>query len=57
MPQESGADQAPGSLGELARLSSYENVASIRVRDEIPRDPEGDVERLERLRSLGYIGN
>jgi hypothetical protein len=41
----------------LARIPSLETVGSPRVAEAPPVDPEGDAERLERLRSLGYLGN
>ena len=45
---------APGST-ELPRVESYESIGRLRVAEDIPVDPAGDSERLERLRALGYI--
>ena len=39
----------------IARVASWENLGVPRGRIEVPADPEGDAERLERLRALGYI--
>jgi hypothetical protein len=38
-----------------ARIASWEEVGRQRVTEAPPVDPEGDSERLERLRALGYI--
>jgi hypothetical protein len=41
--------------GELPRVASYETIGKLRTSGEIPVDPAGDAERLERLRALGYV--
>jgi predicted AlkP superfamily phosphohydrolase/phosphomutase len=40
---------------ELSRVASYETIGTLRAQEEIPVDPAGDAERLERLRALGYV--
>ena len=47
------AFRSPGDL--LPRLPSYEGVGTPRRAGDLPRDPDGDAARLERLRSLGYL--
>jgi len=44
-----------GSPPVPARIASWEQVGRRRSADAPPVDPEGDNERLERLRALGYI--
>ncbi|MFN0151868.1 MAG: alkaline phosphatase family protein [bacterium] len=46
---------APGSPPELPRVASYERVGRARTERDLPEDPAGDAERIERLRALGYI--
>lgn len=46
---------APGSPPELPRIASYERVGRARAERDLPEDPAGDAERIERLRALGYI--
>jgi arylsulfatase A-like enzyme len=46
---------APGSPPELPRIASWDPVGQSRAAGEMPQDPAGDAERLERLRALGYI--
>jgi len=45
----------PGLREELPRIESWEPVGGPRPAAEIPLDPAGDAERLERLRALGYV--
>jgi hypothetical protein len=40
---------------ELPRVDSHERIGILRPDRDIPTDPAGDSERLERLRALGYI--
>jgi arylsulfatase A-like enzyme len=46
---------APGAAVTPARIASWEQIGRRRVTQAPPVDPEGDSERLERLRALGYI--
>jgi hypothetical protein len=46
---------APGSPAELPRVASHETIGTPWNPGEIPVDPAGDIERLERLKRLGYI--
>jgi hypothetical protein len=45
----------PEIRAEPPRIPSWEPVGGPRVVAEIPLDPAGDAERLERLRALGYV--
>jgi predicted AlkP superfamily phosphohydrolase/phosphomutase len=45
----------PELRDELPRIESWEAVGGPRIVAEVPRDPAGDAERLERLRALGYV--
>jgi len=46
---------APGSPPELPRIASHEQIGTPWNPGEIPVDPAGDAERVERLKRLGYI--
>jgi hypothetical protein len=46
---------APGGPAVLQRIASWERTGRVRAPEAPPIDPEGDAERLERLRALGYI--
>ena len=46
---------APGSPPELPRIASHERIGTPWNPGEIPVDPAGDAERVERLKRLGYI--
>jgi arylsulfatase A-like enzyme len=46
---------AAGSPPELPRVASHESIGAPWDPGDIPVDPAGDAERMERLRRLGYI--
>jgi hypothetical protein len=46
---------SPGIREELPRIESWEPVGAPRAVADVPVDPAGDAERLERLRALGYV--
>jgi len=46
---------APGAPEPRPRIESWESVGRLREPGRIPVEPEGDAERMERLRALGYI--
>ena len=46
---------APESPSELTRIASHERIGTPWNPGEIPVDPAGDAERVERLKRLGYI--
>ena len=45
----------PDAAETLARIENHDRVGRPRAAQAMPVDPEGDSERLERLRALGYI--
>ena len=46
---------APNGPPVPRRIASWEQTGRVRAPEAPPVDPEGDAERLERLRALGYI--
>ncbi len=46
---------AAGEGEELPRVESHEKIGTLRRASDVPVDPGGDAERMERLRALGYI--
>jgi len=46
---------APNGPAVPRRIASWEKTGRVRAPEAPPVDPEGDAERLERLRALGYI--
>jgi predicted AlkP superfamily phosphohydrolase/phosphomutase len=45
----------PESPDDLPRVRTLETVGFLRTPDDVPVDPGGDAERMERLRALGYL--